>query len=909
MRARAASAATDAQLAVVQAEVIDTLRVPVTSPAETLGALQRVRVFLRDVQDAADKCGVEPAAITQALRNSSASGAAEAPQQKPKVVDRSSRPVQMDADRKKDSKWLLKQLSENLPTLLESFRTAEELLPGRVEGPDEIASAASFCERAEWLHKTLRRSTGGVQGGWSRLLDSKAKNAQTAPPELQRHTPALNEPTAVLSPCSPSARAPFTSDDLAALANCKAPFAERRLALLRLRVAAEEGENSVLQTEAATLGDALCAQLSDRRSQISLAACSCVRGLATALPHSDWYQVVPRIISALVSRAQSGGHSAGVLESAKAAVLWLARKGSLQQSGASKLRQVCGEAGRPPLQRAIAGEALALWVASKHCRDAAVLAELRSAALVCAGGRTGDARRSGRLLWWAVETSLPPEQQGKSDASIPGLEQGREEFGRWFQEGLSPTVQRAVDPPTSAGPVPAVRPWCGGSGAVVATVGAALTVLTVWCSRRRRRTAPVRRAHPRAPAETRVAACGLLQQQQCEVLATLRKPVNSPGVLDEVSRTLRRCHKLLTDCTATAHALDQTQGRIVQALLQDLAACTGDFSQMGGADGVPMHQAKVLDRGARLEGSGVSSAAVGAELGALGWGLGEPASCLQQLRTLVKIKVEDEADVRMAHAFLEQSVGLLQRLEAAPSGLWAAWCAVEQGSDLQEPGPDRPSEPLGQGCTAREQPQPPPPHQHRSQHHQPPSPPVALPAVLQPKQTSPPKEPSPPPRPTAPVAEALPPAVQPPQPQPRSQPQCPPDVESQWAAQLDKLRLLKQRAGGYGRRRPSVQRADGAPMAAEDRGLLANTAPPAVAPAAAAAAPAAPARSGSAPTSRRASAPPAAANREIKPVPSRRPQAQAKRSSLPPRSAPVRRPPSPPIEILVPRRREAVAVP
>eukprot|EP01062_Namystynia_karyoxenos_P028917 TRINITY_DN2182_c0_g1_i1.p1 TRINITY_DN2182_c0_g1~~TRINITY_DN2182_c0_g1_i1.p1 ORF type:complete len:1165 (+),score=363.74 TRINITY_DN2182_c0_g1_i1:76-3495(+) len=849
-----------AELATLQTEVAATLRRRISTPGdavEVFHSLRRIRLFLRDVQDAADKCDLGVDAIVQALLTQVApaaaldnqGGAGAVPMHQAKVLDRSCRPVQLDKDRAKDPKWILKQLNENLPELLAALQLTRELLRIKIEDAADVGTARAFADRAEQLHRALRAAPGGVGAGWMRL--AAGASAAPAPPEAGE--PGGGEGADGLRP-----------EDLEELGDTRTPFQERRGALARLlhtaRTAGAGGDEAGAARAAlrqaaggGALGRALCAQLADRRSQIARAACQCAAGVAFALPPAEWAAEAGRIVGALLLRAH--GAVTTVSAFARTALLFLAAARLLSHSAVGALCDCVAQQRRLPPQRAVAAQVLSMLLLHGGA-DPACARRALSAAVQCAECRSSEARQAARVLWCAARDAAgggPDQEEG--DAEAPELRGARGDHAAWlatlpaefesFREllpwcsWLSDTGERPHHPPqppatppggpppeptppppapatprsrseadgaaglqgsaaaqqslpaphaaaeggaetapagAEGGPHPGAAEPPGGPGdgdparqrclewlaaqeeqeggfdpvlsppllhqpapqpppqpplqppphaapqpppqpappraADAAGAAAALVALAAAALRR-----PPRPAAPRRPSAAAAAArahrqrqqqqgrdAGApaaggahLQQWQCELAATLRRPIGGEAALHEVAGALRRSRQLLRNCAACSAALGVAPGAVVQALLQETAACTGDFGKMGGTSSVPMHQAKVLDRAERLREAGLSQEAVAGQLRAQGAELSEEVRTLESMRELLRIKVEDDADVRMARAFAEQSVKLLDQLELAPGGLWGAWQRLERGEAPSDPpppaGPPPPSTP------------------------------------------------------------------------------------------------------------------------------------------------------------------------------------------------------------------------
>lgn len=151
----------------------------------------------------------------------------------------------------------------------------------------------------------------------------------------------------------------------------------------------------------------------------------------------------------------------------------------------------------------------------------------------------------------------------------------------------------------------------------------------------------------------RGAAFEWLLQRQIEVEMTLReKKVSSPKDLERVRETFATMNALFLDLHAAAAALTAANKKqcsvaaLFQELLHKIAGVNAGLGALEGQRGdgnVPMHQAKVLDRRHRT----------GEECGDVNMVLGpervrEMVLAVRDLRSALRIKVEDANDVRMA---------------------------------------------------------------------------------------------------------------------------------------------------------------------------------------------------------------------------------------------------------------------
>eukprot|EP00668_Euglena_longa_P035442 GGOE01045529.1.p1 GENE.GGOE01045529.1~~GGOE01045529.1.p1 ORF type:complete len:404 (-),score=110.29 GGOE01045529.1:558-1631(-) len=164
-----------------------------------------------------------------------------------------------------------------------------------------------------------------------------------------------------------------------------------------------------------------------------------------------------------------------------------------------------------------------------------------------------------------------------------------------------------------------------------------------------------------------------LRQRSAEVQFTLRTDIHCATALQEVQASVAALCQFTGKLAKVAQEISLSPQEVFQELLARVAE-QQDFDSQHGAEGVPMHQAKVLNRKKRLANAQVGAAlqsAVGAEaLLAMG-------QQVQQMRRMLKIKVEDKNDLRMASAALQDAQVFFQALEecassraVAPYALW-----------------------------------------------------------------------------------------------------------------------------------------------------------------------------------------------------------------------------------------------
>jgi hypothetical protein len=160
-----------------------------------------------------------------------------------------------------------------------------------------------------------------------------------------------------------------------------------------------------------------------------------------------------------------------------------------------------------------------------------------------------------------------------------------------------------------------------------------------------------------------------LQQRSAEVDFTLRMDIHSNSDLEAAHTTVSSICSFLDDVEACAKKADVTSEVVFQELLARLCG-EQDFDSQHGTTGVPMHQAKVLSRKRRL-----IDAQIGTALEAIVGpdGLKAMVSHVNDMRRLLKIKVEDKNDLRMATAAVKDAQAFFMALQA---------CSQAQNCDL-----------------------------------------------------------------------------------------------------------------------------------------------------------------------------------------------------------------------------------
>ena len=155
-----------------------------------------------------------------------------------------------------------------------------------------------------------------------------------------------------------------------------------------------------------------------------------------------------------------------------------------------------------------------------------------------------------------------------------------------------------------------------------------------------------------------------LMQKALEVTMVLRTKVSSPAELEAMLGATARLVSWVGEMDALAAALGAERDAVFQCVLGQLNAHGQDFDSQAGSSHMPMHQAKVLDRSALL---GDLDAALRAREGGR---LGHLVSCADEMRRVLRIKVEDGNDLLMAR-------GAIAELDAFASKLRA--CSAQTG--------------------------------------------------------------------------------------------------------------------------------------------------------------------------------------------------------------------------------------
>ena len=161
-----------------------------------------------------------------------------------------------------------------------------------------------------------------------------------------------------------------------------------------------------------------------------------------------------------------------------------------------------------------------------------------------------------------------------------------------------------------------------------------------------------------APSGSGGAAEDWLLQKALEVSMLLRTRVASADALAASIVAAARLRAFMRETHDLAAELGVERDAVFQSLLGQLADGKSFDSQ--GFDGaVPMHQAKVLDRSERLR---EFDASLKAHVG--GGRLPTLVGCADELRKVLRVKVEDGNDLLMADQTLDELNTFYQRLQA-----------------------------------------------------------------------------------------------------------------------------------------------------------------------------------------------------------------------------------------------------
>jgi len=133
-----------------------------------------------------------------------------------------------------------------------------------------------------------------------------------------------------------------------------------------------------------------------------------------------------------------------------------------------------------------------------------------------------------------------------------------------------------------------------------------------------------------------------LLQRQVEVELSLRTKMCSNEDIVRLTSSFKTIVRFFDELRSISDSLNIPSGVIFQEVLSRLSECSADFDGQGGIGDIPMHQAKVLDRRPSLQQFGNIEELVGAEK------MEEFLQPVQELRTLLRVKVEDANDLCMA---------------------------------------------------------------------------------------------------------------------------------------------------------------------------------------------------------------------------------------------------------------------
>ena len=283
-----------------QCEITASLRLTINSTAtaeQVAEAMTHIDLFMRDVHDAAEELQIGADLIIQALLTKlqdsptdfdKQGGTANVPMHQNKVLDRSKRVLTLDTDRVKDTKWILKQINENLPKLVATLRTLREVVKLKVEDASDIKMARSWSSMATTFFRSLlllSPTTGGLYEAWCAVESGTLPSVSTSP--IRRFTSSSPKAQQIL--------------DFTPLLSLAAPFQDRLniLGAITAVEAASEAERVNFLENPELLGNALAAQLKDNRSQILKAVCHSVRRVVAS---SAWAATAAPVTTALISR-------------------------------------------------------------------------------------------------------------------------------------------------------------------------------------------------------------------------------------------------------------------------------------------------------------------------------------------------------------------------------------------------------------------------------------------------------------------------------------------------------------------------------------------------------------------------------------------------------------------------------
>eukprot|EP01063_Lacrimia_lanifica_P018300 TRINITY_DN25225_c0_g1_i1.p1 TRINITY_DN25225_c0_g1~~TRINITY_DN25225_c0_g1_i1.p1 ORF type:complete len:721 (+),score=242.90 TRINITY_DN25225_c0_g1_i1:67-2163(+) len=385
-----------------QCEVASSLRVAVDNDGaaeKVAAAVATVELFLRDMDDASDEMQLPVDFIIQALlgelvteKDVQKQGGSEGnvvPMHQNKVLDRSNRVVVLDADRVKDQRWVIRQVKENLPKLLESLRILRDLVKIKVEDANDVDMARKWSATASAFFNHLRvlsNATGSLSGAW------EAVEAGEVPDGAQLDVTARTLQTTVGSPLLSGGGA-LTEDEIASIQDLAAPFEDRVAVLNALASASEDA----IMERADMIRTGLVAQLKDNRSQILRAAVPAAQHVALA---PCWDAMSLDVVSAILARLHLA--NSGLSKLFSAALDAFAKQGP-RAGVVSHLAQVATTSQLPNTQSKCT-ECLTLYV-STH-RPPTNMAIWGAAEAACAS-RHGACRTAGKALQAACKKVWP----------------------------------------------------------------------------------------------------------------------------------------------------------------------------------------------------------------------------------------------------------------------------------------------------------------------------------------------------------------------------------------------------------------------------------------------------------------------------------------------------------------------
>ncbi|KAK3275670.1 hypothetical protein CYMTET_16211 [Cymbomonas tetramitiformis] len=147
-----------------------------------------------------------------------------------------------------------------------------------------------------------------------------------------------------------------------------------------------------------------------------------------------------------------------------------------------------------------------------------------------------------------------------------------------------------------------------------------------------------------------------LLQRQLEVELSLRKKICSTEDILELAKSFQNIVQFFKELGDLSGSLQIPSGAIFQEILSQLSESNLDFDKQGRVGDIPMHQAKVLNRRPRLEAEGNIVEHIGAGV------LERFLQPVQDLRALLRVKVEDSNDLCMAEEAAKTTARFLSGL-------------------------------------------------------------------------------------------------------------------------------------------------------------------------------------------------------------------------------------------------------